>query len=139
MTRQRDLHDLKQITRAHYDQHQQRFSKIVAQENALRGELARLDEMNRNTQPPEPAVTEMRAIGADVIWQGWLGRAKTSLNLQLARVLAVKERHLIEVRRAFGKVLVVEDLSKQFRAENRKLLGEKVLSDAITQAVQNGS
>ncbi|MGB3245613.1 MAG: hypothetical protein WBB25_13845 [Sulfitobacter sp.] len=135
MSRERDLDDLLQITRARYQHRQQSFAKVIAEESRLRNELTRLDEMNRSTETPQTAQTEMRAIGADVIWLAWLGRAKSALNSQLARVLAVKENHLSEVRRAYGKVLVVEELQSKLMAEQRKTRREKALSDAVTQAV----
>lgn len=133
----RDLRDLHQITRARYEQRQQSFAKIVAEETYLRTELARLDAMNAQTHAPPEDATSMRAIGADVIWQGWLGRARTTLNLRLARVLAVKEHHLLEVRRAYGKVLVVEELQTQHTAEARKMQSDAAFNQAITLALQS--
>ena len=137
MTKERDLEDLQQITQAHYEKCQQSFAKIVTQENKLREELARLDALNRSARPPEPTLTHRNAIGADVIWQGWLGRAKTALNLKLAQVLATKEYHLIQVRRAYGKVLVLQEMQQKQRNIARKFESEKLLGEAIVQAIQN--
>ena len=134
MTTARDLQDLHRITRARYDQRQQSFAKVLAEETHLRNELARLDDMHRDTQAPDP--TPMRAIGADIMWQGWVGRARTDMNLRLARVLSVKERHLLEVRRAYGKVLVVEELQSRMLQEHRNNRDDASLAQAIALALQ---
>jgi hypothetical protein len=133
MTTARDLQDLHRITRARYNQRQQGFAKVLAEETHLRSELARLDDMHRDAQTTDP--TPMRAIGADIMWQGWVGRARTDLNLRLARVLSVKERHLLEVRRAYGKVLVVEELQSRMQQQHRKTRDDASLAQAISVAL----
>ena len=105
-----ELTTLLTITQAKYDQQQQSFQKLVAEESRLRGELARLDLSVRQSQSDLEKESEMRAIGADIIWQGWVARSKTQLNLKLAQVLALKLHHLAQVKQAYGKVLIVTEL-----------------------------
>ncbi len=132
MTDAQNLAMLHQITQARYEQRQQSFAKLVAEESQLRAELVRLDSMNRATAMPEDATDQMHSIGADVLWRGWLGRSKTAVNMQLARVLAVKESHLLEVRRAYGKVLVVQELQQNLDRDTRKRRQDAELVRAIS-------
>ena len=127
-----DLDALEQVTRAQYDLQQQSFQKVLSEEIALRDELDRLDALN--VQARADADQTQRALGADIMWQGWVGRAKTQLNMKLARVLAVKEHHQIMVRKAYGKVLVVEEL----QADARKQKNQRTAKRALDQAI-NGS
>lgn len=136
MTNANDLAALHQITRARYEQRRQSFAKLVAEETALRAELARLDGMNHIPSSSQGAPAQMHSIGADVLWRGWLGRTKTALNMRLARVLAVKEGHLMEVRRAYGKVLVIEELQQNLSDKTRKTRQDAQLAQAIDATLQ---
>ena len=131
MTASVELNDMLAICEARYVLRQRDFAKLVAEENRIRAEIARLDDMNRAVGGPNVEAADMRAIGADMIWRGWLGRAKTALNLKLAQILAAKEHHLKEVRQAYGKVLVVKEMQTQIHTKARK----KSLAKALSQAV----
>lgn len=135
MNTARELDDIMLICQARYTQCQQEFAKLVAEENHLRAELARLDEMSRIIKTPEAQIADMRAIGADVIWQGWLGRSKTTLNMKLAQVLAIKEHHLKEVRHAYGKVLVVQEMQAAAHTKARKKVSDTALDQAIDMSI----
>lgn len=135
MTKLRDLDDLATVTEARYEQRRQSFARLVAEENRIRGELAHIDEMDLASRDDSPGAIPMRAIGADVIWQGWMGRARASLNMELARVLAVKETHLLEVRRAYGKVLVVRELRADLIQRRQKETAASALAAAIDQSL----
>lgn len=108
-----ELTALLKITQAKYDQQQQSFQKLVAEENRLRRELARLDTAVKRSQSEPEGETEMRAIGADIIWQGWVAQSRTQLNLKLAQVLALKLHNLAQVKQAYGKVLVIQELQEK--------------------------
>ncbi|MGJ8617925.1 MAG: hypothetical protein ACSHWS_13880 [Sulfitobacter sp.] len=108
-----ELTALLKITQAKYDQQQQSFQKLVAEENRLRRELARLDTAVKRSQSEPEGETEMRAIGADIIWQGWVAQSRTQLNLKLAQVLALKLHNLVQVKQAYGKVLVIQELQEK--------------------------
>lgn len=131
MTTPNDLEVLLTITQAKYDQQQLSFQKLVAEENRLREELAKLDRAARDARAEPGGTTEMRAIGADIIWQGWVARSKTQLNLKLAQVLALKLHHLEQVKQAYGKVLVVHELL----ARTTKDIGHKAADAALARAI----
>ncbi|MDD9719435.1 hypothetical protein PVW51_01965 [Sulfitobacter sp. PR48] len=120
---------LVQITRAGYDREKYKLQKILAEEATLRAELLRLDELNSRARLE---IDEShRAIGADVLWQAWIGRAKTALNMKLARLRAVKEHHQNLVRKAYGKVLVADELRAKAQQERRQRQVKHALHQAI--------
>jgi hypothetical protein len=117
MNTESDLHTLLTITQAKYDQQQQVFQKLVKEENHLRAELTRLDTAARQAQTLPAGEYEMRAIGADVIWQGWVARTKIQLNLKLAQVLAKKVHDHAQTKQAHGRVLVVKEMLDQVQTK----------------------
>lgn len=136
MSNMQDLTKLLMICETRYAQTQQEFTKLCAEEHRLRAEIDRLSSMGQQAQVPTVEVAEMRAIGADVIWQGWLGRAKTALNMSLAQILAAKESHIGEVRTAYGKLLMVKKLLSDMKMEKRKNTNNIELANAIEMSVQ---
>jgi hypothetical protein len=124
------LSDLNQLTQIHYEREQQSLKALVQQESLIRAELFRLSEKEQAAHATAPKDAPMRAIGADVIWLGWVGRSKAQLNMALAQVLAQKEHHLERVRRAYGKVLVTEALDKNERRVRRQAHNKKQLETA---------
>ena len=123
-----ELEQMEAITEARYQQQQQGFQRVLAEEN-------RLDEHLRETRITSHDDTRIRAIGADVIWQAWAGRRKTELNMKLARVLAMKEHHLAQVRRAYGKLLVSRELIAQERDLLKRQKARTELDRAIDQSL----
>ena len=119
------------VTQAKYDQQQQSFGKLVSEENRLRTELEQLDAAARRAQTEPNGESEMRAIGADIIWQGWVARSKTRLNLKLAQVLALKLHQLAQVKQAYGKVLVIKELRDQARSKSTTKRAQNALAQAI--------
>ncbi len=134
MTAVDELGQMAVLVNAQYEQEQRKFAALIAQENQLRAELDRLDAMRRTTHLPDASMVQMQAIGADVIWQGWVGRTKTALNIQLAQVLAQKEHHQGAVRKAYGKVLVVQEMRDQAHADAKMKRGKGQLDRAIAQS-----
>ena len=132
-----ELEALLAITQVKYDQQQQSFQKLVSEENRLRTELMRLDGTARQAQNGHEGEAEMRAIGADIIWQGWVARTKTELNLKLAQVLALKLHHLAQVKNAYGKVLVVKELLGQACVSARDKKAHAALAQAIDYTLLN--
>jgi hypothetical protein len=132
MNRVDDLRDLHHAVEARYRICQAEFLKIVEAENALRAELRRLDaQVHQAEVRGDP---QMRAIGADILWKAWVGRAKHRLNLKLAQVLAKKETRVRDVKRAYGKVVVAEELLAASLTERRKARETAALDRAIEQA-----
>jgi hypothetical protein len=130
------LNQLLVVTQAIYDHQRQAFSEILIQEQKLREELARLSQMNQTTEQQADHLQHMRAIGADLLWQGWLSRTKTALNIKLARILAIKEHEQDKVRQAFGKVVALEELIKGEVQRNRKKSAKSALSLSVEMSLR---
>jgi hypothetical protein len=131
----KQLRHLEEITRITYQHAQAGFQQVVAQENRLRGEMRRIGVLDKETRSLSPQNNSMKAIGADVLWQGWIGRSKAQINLQLARVLAIKEHHLDAVRKSYGKLLVVQELLANQQAAARKARSKAQLAGITSQTV----
>lgn len=125
-----DLAKMRQLVKIKYRQQQESFARLLAQEGRLRTALQQLDDHLAASHSSEDG--SHKAIGADVLWQAWVGRKKRDLNLQLAQVLAVKERHVAQVRRAYGKVLVTDNLHALARAKLKQKMAQSQLDRAIT-------
>jgi len=98
------LSDLTKLTEALYQAETAKMQDLLLQEAKLRQDLADLEEHRRaNRDLPDTAMQGVRQIGADILWQGWVGRSKVDLQAELARVLARKGQMIGQLRRAFGK------------------------------------
>lgn len=130
MSTQTDFALMQQLVDMKYRQQQESFSRLIVQENSLRASLAKLDahlaESKNNTDATQ------KAIGADVVWHAWIGRNKRALNMQLAQVLAIKGRHIEQVKNAYGKVLVTQELHTQVRKADAQKLSQSQLDRAIS-------
>lgn len=134
MTLLTDLRRMQQVVQAQYDQKQQYFQKLTSREAHLRSELARLSAQARETGGDDLA---LQSIGADILWRGWVGRAKKQLNIELAQTLALKRHHQAEVKHAYGKVMVVKELITKTQEKARKDRAAKGLQIAIDQYLLN--
>ncbi|MDT8325884.1 MAG: hypothetical protein RQ750_00665 [Roseovarius sp.] len=98
------LSDLTKLTEALYQAETAKMKDLLSQEARLRQDLAQLEEYRRsNRDLPETDLQGVRQIGADLLWQGWVGRNKAELQSDLARVLGRKGQMIGHLRRAFGK------------------------------------
>ncbi|XDA98484.1 hypothetical protein AB1M95_00875 [Sulfitobacter sp. LCG007] len=135
MTRIAELGRLQQAVEARYNLRQADFRKLVEEENRLRSELRRLDaQVSEAERQGDP---QMRAIGADLLWKGWVGRTKQDLNTRLARVLSRKEARIAEVRTEYGRVLAVGGLLAEARAAQRNEADRRRLDLAIELALMS--
>ncbi|WP_298921806.1 hypothetical protein [uncultured Roseobacter sp.] len=128
-----ELEQLRKLVDARYQVRQQAFRSLLTRENTLRNELIKLSEQKRASE--KNGELQMRAIGADVIWNAWLEKAKISLNMQLALVLAEKEQHVRQVRQAFGKVMAADELLDDQLSSLQRSKNESRLEQAISQTV----
>ena len=112
------------------------LQSIIKDELRIREELMTLQEHTRLARllglDDEP---EMRAMGADVVWERWLERSRVSLNLKLATVLATKEMHLTRVRKSFGKLQAANAKSEQILLATKKRMKVKNLEQAISHSI----
>jgi hypothetical protein len=107
------------------------YKRLTARETVIRGDLERLSDQARQAQ--QTTTVEMKAIGADISWQAWLGRSAAALNLQLAEVLAQKGSYVEQVRKAHGKVSISDELLAREQAERRQLRAKRLLDDLADQ------
>ncbi|MDF3415207.1 hypothetical protein HKX54_12125 [Sulfitobacter sp. M57] len=133
------MNDLEQVLvacTAQYDHQRQIFAQVVAEENQLRQELRRLQKLDGAVHQEDSFVSGMRVIGADLLWQGWLSRSQSTLNMQLARVLAIKSYEQERVRKAFGKVVALENLIKEEKKSRQRKVAKDTLGIAIDHALR---
>ncbi|PVA09693.1 hypothetical protein DC366_11205 [Pelagivirga sediminicola] len=101
------LDKLKHATQAAYQAEQAKLRDIVRQETELRRALADLDARRQAAQAlPADDLAAPRAIGADVLWQGWTQRTRRELNVRLAQVLVRKADRMSAMTQAFGRAQV---------------------------------
>ncbi|MCQ0091828.1 hypothetical protein [Roseovarius sp. M141] len=116
-----DLHQLKQATEAAYQAEQAKLRDVLRQEADLRHALVDLDEKRRAARAlPADQWAAPRAIGADMLWQGWTQRSRQDLNVQLAQVLVSKAEKMAALTQTFGRAEVVSALLEQQKAARRK-------------------
>lgn len=125
-----DLTTMQKLVEVKYRQQQESFARLLAQEARLRTSLQQLDM--QMVESRSSADVQQRAIGADLLWQGWIGRKKRELNMHLAQVLAVKERHVAQVRTAYGKVLVTDALLGDAIIQTKQRKAQSQLDRATT-------
>jgi len=112
-----DIPALVALTAAKRDRETARLRVILKDEARLRAALARLDAQAKAARDlPEQAISGLREIGADLSWQGWVGRNRAAFNSELALVLARKEQALPPLRRTFGKAEAASALAAHHRA-----------------------
>jgi hypothetical protein len=100
-SRAAELEDLTKILKRAQEA---RVQGIVAEENRLRRAIAELDDKATLAgQLPAERLHDMRSVGADLLWNGWLSRSRRQLNIELAQVLARKGQIMREVRKAHGR------------------------------------
>ncbi len=119
------------VTEAQYLQEHAKVKPILDREAALRGQLSKLDAQILETRAQADGDHSMRALGADLLWQGWHARTKRELNMQLAQVIAQKLSAMDKLREAFGRKHAVETMAaderKIVRQKRAKKLEEKLL------------
>lgn len=135
MTEISQLRQLIVITQAQYDHQRQIFAKVLNEETRMREELQRLSDLDKAAGRTQDQIRGMRAIGADLLWRGWLSRSRTELNMQLARVLAIKEHEQEKVRQAFGKVVALEELIALKTKHEKTEVAKAALLDTIEMSV----
>lgn len=130
MSKQTDLAMMKKLVEVKYRQQQDSFARFLTQENNIRSALKRLNEQFTENRATDD--TMHKTVGADVLWQAWHSRKKRELNLQLAQVLAVKELHVAQVRKAYGKVLATDSLLEDVTLSVKQKKAQSELDRAVT-------
>ncbi len=100
---------------------QKALAGISAEEGKLRRQIGTLQQHRRMSHDTDPGLMPMRAIGADILWQGWIDRTQSDLNMDLARVLVRKAPILKRARKDIGRREVVSDLKDRMQAEDQRI------------------
>lgn len=66
----------------------------------------------------------MKALGADLLWQGWHSRTRRQLNVELAKATAQKLRMMDQLRLAFGRKHAVETMANAERKRHKAELAK---------------
>lgn len=115
---------------------QREFAKLRHKEAELRQQLSALHAYRTDLHAPDPGLRQMRAIGADVLWNKWLDQTQRTLNMSLARVLAQKDAMMAKVRRDVGRAETVRALHDQHIQNSHIEQNKRRLSTVMEQAVQ---
>ena len=100
------LKDLADLTDAVFRGRVAILQQLAAEEAKIRQTLSNLENA-RNTVSLESSVdAEMRALGADLLWQGWVTRQQMEQNIHLANLLVRKDAIRRELQASFGRAQV---------------------------------
>lgn len=113
------LADLARLTQAVYQGRLSRLQTLLLEETRLRNDLKRLDLMQKNEDATNALDISLQALGADILWQGWVMRQKTELNMKLANVLVQKSAVIRDVKLAFGRAQVAGTLHSANDAQTK--------------------
>ncbi|KAE9630787.1 hypothetical protein FEE96_08640 [Parasedimentitalea maritima] len=116
---QKMLDQMAAVTEAQYLREHAKIKPILDAEAALRGKLAKLDAQMKETRQQSEQDHAMRALGADLLWQGWHSRTRRQLNIELAQVTARKLKAMDQVRKAFGRKHAVQTMADQERKRKK--------------------
>ncbi|WP_323781120.1 hypothetical protein [Leisingera sp.] len=129
--KQKMLEQMAAVTAAQYMQEHAKIQPALAREAQLRGQLAKLNSQVQAARAQADSDHTMKALGADLLWQGWHSRTRRQLNLELAQATAQKLRMMDQLRKAFGRKHAVETMAgserKRRKADQAKAFMERLL------------
>ncbi|WP_339672698.1 hypothetical protein [uncultured Roseovarius sp.] len=131
--------DMVALTEALYRADSARVQRLLAEEAGLRADLRQLETMRRTAgEMPQEDASVYRAVGADLLWQGWIGQSKARLHSELARILGRKGQLSRELRRSFGKYQAATQLSEEEarRVVQRRDMARTALLDSLAQLLR---
>lgn len=103
---------LLRIANALYERESSKLTQIIADQAELTQKNARLDEMNdaalKDLQGPHPAHWH----DGEVLWQKWVGQNKRKIGIEDARLRGIRELHLVEMKKAFGRKEVLREIQE---------------------------
>jgi predicted nucleic acid-binding Zn-ribbon protein len=129
--KQKMLDQMAAVTAAQYMQEHAKVQPILARAAQLRGQLAQLNAQVQSVREQGDGDHAMKALGADLLWQGWHTRTRRQLNQDLAKATAQKLRVMDQLRQAFGRKHAVETMAaserKRRKAEQAKSFMDQLL------------
>lgn len=112
------LRDLVSVAHAQLLQQHKRAKPGLDAIRKLRAQLTEIDSLDRRSQPSAD-LHQVRVMGADVLWRGWLDRQRRALNMQLARRLAEQDHIMRDLKKAQGRHDVLISLLEQAEADEK--------------------
>lgn len=113
------MHRITDLTDALFQAELSKLQDVLEEEKALRRGLDDLETRHKAVSRLDaPGLGEMRQIGADIIWEGWVDRKRRELQAHLARCLVRKNRLMRNVQKAFGRNMAAEKLQTEARLED---------------------
>lgn len=103
------------VSEALYLEEFRKAREILAREAELRDALTQLKARRAQSSGPD-----MQAIGADILWQGWLDGTVRRLNMELAQVMARKLPVMDRLGKTFGRKEAVRQLARQDAAARKR-------------------
>lgn len=126
------LKQMAAVTEAQYLTEHAKIKPLLDHEARLRGRIAKLEDQVQAARTDMDQDHAMKALGADIIWQGWHLRMRRTLNMELAQVTAKKLQGMERLRKSFGRKTAVSDMAATERAR-LKAARAKVLMDRLLQ------
>ncbi len=114
--------DLVRITKLKFQIEYEAVKAVLEEEAHVRADLSRLDDQTAAANQRENSDHAMEIVGANILWQKWIARARRNLNIELASILARKPHAMERVRMAFGRHQATEEL---LRKSERQCLKRK--------------
>lgn len=109
--------ELARLTALVRDAEAARMRRLTDEETRIRADLAALDAGRREAQAlPADALAAPRSVGADMLWQAWIGRRREDLQIRLARILARKGAAMRGLQVAHGRCEAAESLHERARS-----------------------
>lgn len=124
------LKQMAAVTEAQYLKEHAKIKPILDHEARLRGQLTKLEQQVQEAREQADGDIPMRALGADLVWQGWHLNTRRNLNMQLAQVTARKLMAMDRLRKTFGRKTAVSDMEKAERLR-RKAVKAKTLEEQL--------
>lgn len=97
----KDLAQLVTVADARFQHERRKIADLIAEEQRIRHAINTVQASGRMTG--QDTHRALQLAGADMAWRVWSGQRLSTLNMELAQVLARKEHEMAQVRRAFGQ------------------------------------
>ncbi len=123
--------DLCNLLTTHHDRELSALTSILEEERVLRQKLAKLRDQESSARTELGIDPTPRTIGADTLWQSWLGRNFSELNTRLANTLVRKSHAQEKLRQAFGRKTVAEELVQIERDAAKDMQRRKDLNSIL--------
>ena len=116
------LEDLARLSRARQDADAAKLQTIRAEEVKIRAQLAALAARHRAamTLSIQEKLSQQR-LGADMLWQVWVGRRRRELQMHLARCLARKGGARRALQKSFGKRVALQEVQAEVEGKAERL------------------